>query len=63
MHERPGLGGGWAGLQAGPQISCRTCPWVLLRKEAGLPAGLHLLATLTPCPRRYLLRSRCFIPH
>lgn len=63
MHEHPGLGEAGAGLQAGPQISCRMCPWVLLRKEAGLPAGPHLLATLTPCPRRCLLRNRRFILH
>lgn len=59
----PGLAGGWAGLQMEPWISFSTCTWLLLRQEPGLFTGSHLLATLTPCARKYLLRNRCFIPN
>ena len=62
MHVCPVLAGGWAGLQTEPWISFRTCTWLLLRQEAGRFTGAHLLATLTPCARKYLLRNRCFVP-
>lgn len=61
MHACPGLAGGWTGLQMESWVSFSTGTWLLLRQEAGLFTGSHLLATLTPCARKYLLRKRCFI--